>query len=147
MPDLTRRPRTGGPFAVYAASPRARLRFLWPCVLLLAAALAGCDSQPAADPPVLTGHYVGFGGGYTWDLDLSDSGGALTGTGTVTTDDGSFPLTVGGATTFPVVGLSLDAADLGLFTFDGRVTNEGDVLTGTVAAGDGFSAEMSFQRQ
>ena len=122
-------------------------RLTWPLVLLPLAALGGCDSQPTAVDPNLSGHYAGFGGGYAWALDLSDAAGVLTGTGTVSTTSGTFDLTVEGATTYPVVGFALDADSLGLFTFDGRVSGGGDILTGTVSSGDGFSAEISFQRE
>ncbi|HLT47400.1 MAG TPA: hypothetical protein VK002_09245 [Rubricoccaceae bacterium] len=121
---------------------------LTPLLALLAAvALTGCDTEEPATDPNLSGHYVGFGGGYAWALDLSDGGGTLTGTGTVETSEASFPVTVEGATTFPVVGLELEVEGLGQFTFDGRVSNGGDVLTGTVSSGDGFNAETAFQRE
>lgn len=117
-------------------------------VLPLLAALAGCDSQQALDAPDLTGQYVGFGGGYTWGLALTESDGALSGTGTLKIDDDvTFPVTVTGAYTYPVVGFSLNAAGFDVFTFDGRVGNEGDLLTGTVESDGGFESELSFQRQ
>jgi hypothetical protein len=115
--------------------------------LLALALVAGCDTEMPATDPELSGRYVGFGGGYTWTLDLVDADGTLSGTGTVETTEGSFAVTAEGATTFPVVGFELDAEGLGQFTFDGRVSGGGDILTGTVSSGDGFSGEIAFQRE
>jgi hypothetical protein len=126
---------------------RVPVRAALAAALCLAVALPGCDSQPTVEAPSLVGPYVGFGGGYTWDLDLTQNGGVLAGTGTLTTADGTFPLAITGAYTYPVVGLALDAGDLDVFTFDGRVGNEGDLLTGTVESASGFEAALSFQRQ
>jgi hypothetical protein len=113
----------------------------------LALLLAACDTQPTLDTPDVNGRYVGFGGGYTWEVDLAQSGTALTGTGTLTTPGGSFGLAVTGAHTFPSIGLSLDASPLDVFTFNGRVSSGGAVLTGTMESAAGFDSEMSFQRQ
>jgi hypothetical protein len=120
-------------------------RLLWLPLLLVT--LSGCDSEQTVADPNLSGRYEGFGGGYTWTVDLSDADGELTGTGTVETGSETFPVAVEGATTFPVVGFALDAEGLDLFTFDGRVSGGGDILTGTLASGDGFSAEIAFQRE
>ena len=124
---------------------RLLARSLW--VLPLVAFLVGCDSQPTLDTPDVDGSYLGFGGGYTFEIDLAQADGALTGTGLLLTPEGSFSLTVEGAYTFPVIGFSLDATPFAVFTFDGRVSNGGDLLTGTVESANGFDAEVSFQRQ
>ena len=115
--------------------------------LALLTSLLACSSEATLDDPDLNGAYVGFGGGYTWAIDLAQSGSALSGSGTLTTDEATYPLALDGAYTYPVVGFSLDAEGLDVFTFDGRVSNEGDLLTGTIESADLFEAEVAFQRQ
>ena len=90
---------------------RLLYRPLWslPLALLL---VAGCDSQPTLDTPDLNGRYVGFGGGYGWAVDLAETDGALTGTGTLTTDGATYPLAVEGAYTFPVASVATSATCL-----------------------------------
>ena len=107
------------------------MRKLW---LILALSVVGCGddpSKPEPDPEV-TGAWELVGEpGFTFNLTLSEgSSGSVQGTGELSNDSLSIPLSVSGDHDHPDLILTFTATGFQPFTFSGEVDAEGERISG-----------------
>lgn len=108
--------------------------------LFALAALAACSGGDAvAPPPVLNATWTGTTNGQTFSMILTENGGSVTGSGTLTnTPSGTLALTVTGSYASPNVSLSMTSGLHPAINLTAVVA--GKTMTGTLQ-GSGFTGD------
>ena len=107
--------------------------------------LAACDSaDPEPPPATLTGRWLGAvtaqGTAFTFELDLTEQATVVSGSGTMTSAQGTAAFAVEGSYTHPLASLRLVFQDRPPVTFNGLVSDDRERIEGEVA-GSGFGGE------
>lgn len=111
-------------------------------------ALAACGKDSTAPVPTVSGTWRGVVGAQQIVVTLTDNGGVVNGSGTITnTPIGTRALTVTGSFVAPVtVSLTLSSGTAQPFNFHGNRANTGLTMSGALS-GSGFTGEsISFYR-
>ena len=106
-----------------------------------------CGRNTTPPTPVLTGSWLGSGGGYVVKLTLTQSAQSVTGTGSIDGVGSTLPLTAHGTFNNPSFTLTISSQGFSDFAFAGSLDGKGNAMAGEMNGGGFNHVAITMNRQ